>query len=166
MASKQEAVDNSAIEAPKMASLEEQPQPKPSVPTCKYSKRVVLKTLLEYPYGGLSLVGERIVIGGWVKSSKEVRKMPQLSPESQSQPQTESGRRKEDVTCTEILQSRVPLFWSFMNIFGLKDKALDSTMAHQVASDVILEVNDGSCPGNLQVKNCFLTYFDELIVSN
>ncbi|KAJ8429609.1 hypothetical protein Cgig2_017443 [Carnegiea gigantea] len=151
MASKQEVIDNSAIKPPNMASPEEQPQPGPRIPTCKYSKRVVLKTLLGRPDGGLGLVGERIVIGGWVKSSKEVRKMPQSPPESQSQPQLESGKRKEDVTCTEILQSRVPLFWTFMKIFGLKDKALESTMAHQVASDVILQVNDGSCPRNLQV---------------
>ncbi|KAJ7950560.1 Asparagine-tRNA ligase [Quillaja saponaria] len=37
----------------------------------KYSNRIILKTLMESSDGGLGLVGQRIVIGGWVRSSKE-----------------------------------------------------------------------------------------------
>ncbi|XP_010552076.1 PREDICTED: asparagine--tRNA ligase, cytoplasmic 2 [Tarenaya hassleriana] len=44
------------------------------VPLSKYSNRVELKTLLERSDGGAGLVGERVVIGGWVKSSRAVKK--------------------------------------------------------------------------------------------
>eukprot|EP00252_Welwitschia_mirabilis_P014956 TRINITY_DN33045_c0_g1_i1.p1 TRINITY_DN33045_c0_g1~~TRINITY_DN33045_c0_g1_i1.p1 ORF type:complete len:570 (+),score=138.73 TRINITY_DN33045_c0_g1_i1:197-1906(+) len=59
----------------------------------KYSRRVLIKTILSRPDGGKGLVGQRIVVGGWVKTGREQGK---------------------------------------------------STFA-------FLEVNDGSCPSNLQV---------------
>ncbi|CAI5525590.1 unnamed protein product [Closterium sp. Naga37s-1] len=36
-----------------------------------YSKRVVIKTILGAPDGGLSLVGQTLVVGGWVKTGRE-----------------------------------------------------------------------------------------------
>ncbi|GJP29115.1 hypothetical protein CLOM_g2407 [Closterium sp. NIES-68] len=36
-----------------------------------YSKRVVIKTILGAPDGGLSLVGQTVVVGGWVKTGRE-----------------------------------------------------------------------------------------------
>eukprot|EP00897_Mesotaenium_endlicherianum_P000126 jgi/Mesen1/10113/ME000075S09614 len=59
----------------------------------KYSKRVLIKRILKAPDGGLSLVGEKINVAGWVKNGREQGK---------------------------------------------------GTFA-------FLELNDGSCPGNLQV---------------
>ncbi|KAH9770885.1 Asparagine--tRNA ligase cytoplasmic 2 [Citrus sinensis] len=48
--------------------------------TWRYSNRVLLKTILESGNGGLGLVNERVVIGGWVKTSKEVKKEPMPPP--------------------------------------------------------------------------------------
>jgi len=59
----------------------------------KYSKRVLIKKIIGRPDGGQGLVGQRVVVGGWVKTGREQGK----------------------------------------NTF------------------VFLEVNDGSCPANLQV---------------
>lgn len=36
-----------------------------------YSNRVVIKTILNAPDGGLSLVGRVITVGGWVKTGRE-----------------------------------------------------------------------------------------------
>ena len=41
-----------------------------------YSNRVTLKTILEGSVGEMGLVGKTVVIGGWVKSSKELKKEP------------------------------------------------------------------------------------------
>ncbi|GBG73250.1 hypothetical protein CBR_g12968 [Chara braunii] len=59
----------------------------------KYSKRVLVKTILKAPDGGVSLVGKTVTVGGWVKTGREQGK----------------------------------------------------------GSFAFLEVNDGSCPANLQV---------------
>ncbi|GFZ20074.1 asparaginyl-tRNA synthetase 2 [Actinidia rufa] len=48
------------------------------VPLSKYSKRVILKTIFDR--SNEELVGERVVVGGWVKSSIEVRKDPLPQP--------------------------------------------------------------------------------------
>ncbi|KAJ8431426.1 hypothetical protein Cgig2_004458 [Carnegiea gigantea] len=155
MSSREEA-SGSAIEAPKMASPQE--LPKPQIPNSKYTKRVVLKTLLERSDGGLGLVGERIVIGGWVKSSKEIRKEPPPQPEPEHRAQ--SGHK--DLTCNEILQTRVPILRAFMKIFGMgsrsgkkKEKEVESgieqRVQHPIESTVILQVSDGSCVPTLQV---------------
>jgi len=150
MSSKEEA-SGSAIEAPKMAS-----PPKPQIPNSKYTKRVVLKTLLERSDGGLGLVGERIVIGGWVKSSKEIRKEPPPQPEPE--PQAQSGHK--DLTCNEILQTRVPILWAFMKIFGMGswkkkenevESGIEQRVQHPIGSTVILQVSDGSCVPTFQV---------------
>eukprot|EP00249_Psilotum_nudum_P016825 c26000_g1_i1 orf=578-2509(+) len=37
----------------------------------KFSKRVLISTILGRPDGGLGLVGERVVVGGWVKTGRE-----------------------------------------------------------------------------------------------
>jgi len=154
MSSKEEAA-GSAIEAPKRASPQE--LIKPQIPNSKYTRRLVLKTLLERSDGGLEFVGERIVIGGWVKSSKEIRKEPPPQPEPE--PQAQSGHK--DLTCNEILQTRVPILRAFMKIFGMggrsgkKEKEVDSgieqRVQHPVESTVILQVSDGSCVPALQV---------------
>ncbi|KAL2932743.1 Asparagine--tRNA ligase cytoplasmic 2 [Bienertia sinuspersici] len=156
MASKQEpkvAANESQKLAPKQE--EEAPPIKTQIPMSNYSKRVVLKTLLSREDRGLGLVGERIVIGGWVKSSKEVRKQPSPS----FQPDTEGPKPgKKDVTCTEILQNRVPIFRTFLKLFGVgnhvdkhSSENLTERVQHPVISSVILQVSDGSCISSLQV---------------
>nr|DAD24072.1 TPA_asm: hypothetical protein HUJ06_025535 [Nelumbo nucifera] len=50
----------------------------PRVAPSKYSERVVLKSIVGRSDRGSELIGERVVIGGWVKSSKEqVKDLPQ-----------------------------------------------------------------------------------------
>ncbi|KAJ7961650.1 Asparagine-tRNA ligase [Quillaja saponaria] len=122
----------------------------------KYSNRVVLKTLLESSDGGLGLVGQRVVIGGWVRSSKEVMKEPvaPLPPIDNRMDEIKS----KDVSCVEILQSRIPLFRSIIKVLGgsgytIREKF--ETVAPKPSppppSTACLQVTDGSCVANLQV---------------
>ncbi|KAF2284580.1 hypothetical protein GH714_027280 [Hevea brasiliensis] len=62
---------NKPSEEPETIPLETEPST-PLIPSSKYSNRVVLRTIIERSDGGVGLVGETIVIGGWVKSSREV----------------------------------------------------------------------------------------------
>jgi asparaginyl-tRNA synthetase len=41
------------------------------VARAKYSKRVIIKSILGREDGGLSLIGQVMVIGGWVKTGRE-----------------------------------------------------------------------------------------------
>uniref|UniRef100_A0A5B7BRA9 asparagine--tRNA ligase n=1 Tax=Davidia involucrata TaxID=16924 RepID=A0A5B7BRA9_DAVIN len=121
----------------------------------KYSKRVILKTVLGRSDDGLGLIGERVVIGGWVKSSKEVRK------ELQGPPPPMDGRNviaaPKDVSCAEILQSRLPFFRSIIKVFGggghypIREKLDSGIPKPPPPSIAILQVSDGSCVANLQV---------------
>ncbi|KAF2284572.1 hypothetical protein GH714_027213 [Hevea brasiliensis] len=61
---------NKPSEEPETIPLETEPST-PLIPSSKYSNRVVLRTIIERSDGGVGLVGETIVIGGWVKSSRE-----------------------------------------------------------------------------------------------
>ncbi|XP_057534670.1 asparagine--tRNA ligase, cytoplasmic 2 isoform X1 [Amaranthus tricolor] len=134
---------------------------KPHIPNSNYSKRVVLKTLLDREDGGLGLVGQKIVIGGWVKTAKEVRKNPPSSPESDNEPKPEAQTEQKDVTCSEILQNRMPIFRTFLKLFGVghyqgqKEKELTAGIVQRVQqpvlSTVVLQITDGSCIASLQV---------------
>ncbi|KAM7527479.1 hypothetical protein LguiB_030889 [Lonicera macranthoides] len=120
----------------------------------KYSDRVLLKTLLGRSDGGLGLIGERVVIGGWVKSAKEVRK--EAVPAAQAQPRPVAGEPKNDVTCVEVLQSRIPFIRSIMKVLGggaghFRDKLEFSVPRPPTPSTVILQVSDGSCVSSLQI---------------
>ncbi|KAL9228372.1 hypothetical protein vseg_003961 [Gypsophila vaccaria] len=134
------------------------PPPKPQVENSKYTKRVVLKALLGREDGGTGLINERVVVGGWVKSAKEVRKQPTIlaKPENDQQPEPTGSK---DVTCAELLQTRMPIFRSFMKLFGVggsnggKDSVLSlaQKVQHPVVSTMTLQVSDGSCVASLQV---------------
>ncbi|KAJ8748154.1 hypothetical protein K2173_000562 [Erythroxylum novogranatense] len=124
----------------------------PSLLPHKYSNRIVLKTLLERSDGGVALAGQRVVIGGWVKSFKEVKKDPVPT----------QGNDQKNVTCAEILQSRIPLFRSIYKILcgggggssgnhpiGGKLEAVVATPPSP--STAFLCVSDGSCAATLLV---------------
>ncbi|KAM1044275.1 hypothetical protein FF1_035389 [Malus domestica] len=123
----------------------------------KYSKRVLLKTILERRDGGLELIGERVVIGGWVKSSKEVRKEPVPRIDGDHVPGEPEPR--SDVSCVEILQSRIPFLRTIVKVLGggsggnypLKDKLEAALHKPPPPSTVFLKVGDGSCVASLQV---------------
>ncbi|KAJ8560749.1 hypothetical protein K7X08_022609 [Anisodus acutangulus] len=122
----------------------------PAATLSKYTKRVMLKTILARSDGGLT--GQRVVIGGWVKSSREIRKQP-VTPHPAAAPQVVSPK---DVTCSEVLQSRIPLLRSIMKVFGggeyrVREK-LDVVIQKAPPPSVsILQVSDGSCVPSLQV---------------
>ncbi|XP_055812961.1 asparagine--tRNA ligase, cytoplasmic 2 [Solanum dulcamara] len=123
----------------------------PAVDLSKYKKRVVLKTLLGHSDGGVGLIGQRVVIGGWVKSSREIRIQSATPP-----PVPAHVVSPKDVTCSEVLQSRIPLLRSFMKVFGAgeyrvreKINVVFQTMPQPSVS--ILQVSDGSCVASLQV---------------
>ncbi|KAJ1427888.1 Aminoacyl-tRNA synthetase, class II [Sesbania bispinosa] len=121
----------------------------------KYSNRVQLKTLLDRPHGGVELLGQRVVVGGWVKSSKEVEKS------SPPPPLTDDGvdeTTKKDVSCVEILQSRIPLLRNILDVFGggghVPRKKRDSVPHKPLPpkpSTAYLLLTDGSCVATLQV---------------
>ncbi|KAI7984254.1 Asparagine--tRNA ligase, cytoplasmic 2 [Camellia lanceoleosa] len=127
----------------------------PVVTFSKYSKRVILKTILGRGDGGVGLVGDRVVIGGWVKTSKEVTKKPVPPPVVEG---------SKDVTCVEIIPTRLPFFRSIMKVFvgshePVREK-LDSVVQklpppppplQQSSLFAVLQVSDGSCAASLQV---------------
>ncbi|CAL0329538.1 unnamed protein product [Lupinus luteus] len=135
-----------------------------------YSNRVLLKTLLhhhahdhDHGDGAVSLVGQRVLVGGWVKSSKEVKNKPSPSPSSLIMDDGfgETTRNK-DVSCVEILQSRIPLVRSIFHVLGGKSyvprKKLEHSSQHPLKaimlpqpSTVYLLLTDGSCVSSLQV---------------
>lgn len=125
----------------------------PAVELSKYTKRVVLKTLLGRSDGGVGLIGQRVVIGGWVKSSREIRIQSATPP-----PVPAHVVSPKDVTCSEVLQSRIPLLRSIMKVFGAgeyrvreKINVVFQTMPQPSVS--ILQVSDGSCVASLQVHS-------------
>ncbi|OVA08677.1 Aspartyl/Asparaginyl-tRNA synthetase [Macleaya cordata] len=121
------------------------------LPQYKYSKRVLLKTIVGRSDEGLGLIGERVVVGGWVKSSKEQTKEVQPTPTM-----TTVMTGHKDVTCVELFQSRIPLFRAIIKVLGgtnsspLREK-LEKSNAKPVPSIAYLQVSDGSCVPSLQV---------------
>ncbi|XP_057511967.1 asparagine--tRNA ligase, cytoplasmic 2 [Actinidia eriantha] len=127
------------------------------VPLSKYSKRVILKTIFDRSSD--ELVGERVVVGGWVKSSSEVRKEPPPQPPL---PGAASGdvavaTGPKDVSCVEIIQTRIPFFRSIMKVLGGTHNPIREKLESVIQklppppSIAILQVSDGSCVSSLQV---------------
>nr|GLL33288.1 asparagine--tRNA ligase, cytoplasmic 2 [Ipomoea trifida] len=115
----------------------------------KYTNRVTLKTVFERNDGGMGFAGRRIVIGGWVKSSREIRKDPEPAPAPE-----DVGTK--DVSCVEVLQSRIPLIRSIMKVFGggdfrVREKLESSVQKLPQPSVSFLQLSDGSCVQSLQV---------------
>ncbi|XP_057451396.1 asparagine--tRNA ligase, cytoplasmic 2 [Lotus japonicus] len=114
----------------------------------KYSDRVQLKVLLD---GGAELAGKRVVVGGWVKSSKEVEK-------SAPPPPLTDETKTEDVSCVEIIQSRIPLIRNILEVFGgsgyaarkKRDPVPPKPMLPKPSIAYLL-LTDGSCVATLQV---------------
>lgn len=134
---------------------QEQVVPRMPVTLSKYSNRVILKTILNRSDKGLGLVGDRVVVGGWVKSSKEIRKEPlpasdhhNVAPPQQNAPQ--------DVTCVEVIQSRIPFLRQIIRVFGghqysVRDKLNVVSPKPPTPSVSVLQISDGSCVHSLQV---------------
>lgn len=78
----------------------------PSTHPSRYSHRIILKSLLNRSDNGLGMLGERLVIGGWVKFSKEL------------EPLKMADLMLADVTCVQVIQSRIPFLRSIIKAFG------------------------------------------------
>lgn len=138
----------------------EAPKPKPQIQlyNSRYSKRVLLKTIFSDSDGGSAFIGQRVVIGGWVKSSKQTllkkENVPPLLPPpvGGTAPQPPPPAQK-DVTCVEMFQSKFPLFRSIMRVFGSNQPLREKVESIKEASTsvVYLQVSDGSCVDNLLV---------------
>ncbi|GLT64819.1 hypothetical protein SLA2020_372890 [Shorea laevis] len=122
----------------------------------KYSNRVTLKTIFECGKHGLGLVGERVVIGGWVRNSKEERKEPGASSPLPDDKVAEGSPK--DVSCAEILQSGIPFFRTIIKVLSgsarqsVLRENLDSLIPMPPPSSILfLQVGDGSCTESLQV---------------
>lgn len=123
----------------------------------KYSNRVLLKTILDRRDGGPELIGQRVLIGGWVKSSKEVMKHPPPPPPAADHGPGHEPEPKSDVSCVEILQSRIPFLRTIVKVLGgsssnnpLRER-LDAVLKPAPPSTAFLKVSDGSCAASLQV---------------
>lgn len=116
--------------------------------------------MLESADGGLGFVDQKLVIGGWVKSSKEVVRNA-ASPSADADVRAVSDalpRRAKDVSCIEIIQSRIPIVRSFLrmlygnNVHG-GEKLETPVHKPPLPSTAFLAVNDGSCVASLQVTS-------------
>ncbi|GLU08030.1 hypothetical protein SLE2022_249600 [Rubroshorea leprosula] len=104
-----------------------------------YSNRVTLKTIVERCDQGRGLVGQRVVIGGWVRSSKVEKKEP-------------AAASPKDVSCAESLQSRIPFFGTIIKFLaGSASEPAIREKLEQPYSILFLQINDGSCATSLQV---------------
>ncbi|XP_016510361.2 asparagine--tRNA ligase, cytoplasmic 2 isoform X3 [Nicotiana tabacum] len=94
----------------------------------KYTKRVMLKIILGRDDGGVGLIGQSVVIGGWVKSSMEIRKQPVTPPPAAPAPQVFGAGE-----------------------YRVREK-LDAVIRKAPQPSIsILQVSDGSCVPSLQV---------------
>lgn len=114
----------------------------------KYSNRVVLRTILGRGDGGHGLLGMRVVVGGWVRSAKEVKKEPDVGS---------SPSLPRDVSCVEILQTRIPFLRSLINVLGgghsyPPPREKTDIVIPKLPSTVFLQISDGSCVASLKVN--------------
>ncbi|KAI7738404.1 hypothetical protein M8C21_021534 [Ambrosia artemisiifolia] len=128
----------------------------PPVDLSKYSKRVLLKTVLDRADGGLGLVDQRVVVGGWVKSSREVRKDPVPATRPPVGGDGKQGTGGKDVRCVEVFQSRIPFLRTIIKVFGgntahTKEKVESVGPKPATPSVSILQISDGSSTISLQV---------------
>lgn len=121
-------------------------QQQQSVEWFKYSKRVVLRSIVCREDKGMGLVGERVVVGGWVRSRKEKARKVVSEPR-----QVEA----QDATCCEVLVARVPILRTIVRILMVKDgDAVRRPVAGPPKSEPVvayLRINDGSCIADLKV---------------
>lgn len=128
----------------------------------KYSKRVILKDIVGRDDGGAGLLGQRVVIGGWVKSSREIKKDPPLKPPSTVDTDPVGPN---DVSCVEVIQSRIPFLRSIFKVLGggdhrIRDKLDSVTPKPPQPSISVLQISDGSCVPSLRVNKFLCFYVD------
>ncbi|KAM0029071.1 putative asparagine--tRNA ligase [Helianthus debilis subsp. tardiflorus] len=127
--------------------FDEMPNPNPTptqVEFSKYSKRVILKTILDREDGGLGLVDQRVVVGGWVKSSRELRKDPP--------PMTGDRKENAEVKCVEVFRSKIPFLRTVIQVFGGNTTHIKEKVGSKPALSIaFLKISDGSSVTSLQI---------------
>ncbi|URE26074.1 tRNA synthetases class II (D, K and N) [Musa troglodytarum] len=108
----------------------------PPIQRFKYSKRVMLKSILDREDEGLAIVGHRVAVGGWVNSRKERAEADDAS--SPTRP-----AQADD----EVLVQYVPFLRPISSLPG----ALAAATSKDKHTIVYLLINDGSCITNLQL---------------
>lgn len=124
----------------------------------KYSNRITLKSILDCGDDVLRIVGKRVVIGGRVRSSKEVKKELPIAPPPHSDAGDKPAPGSPNVTCVEMLQSRIPFFRAIIKVLSgstaqpaVREK-LESLISRPPPPSIcILQISDGSCVATLQV---------------
>ncbi|XP_020585597.1 asparagine--tRNA ligase, cytoplasmic 1-like isoform X2 [Phalaenopsis equestris] len=128
------------------------PQP-PSVERFKYSTRILLRSILGRDDGGKGLAGQRVQVGGWVKSGVDKQKP---SVPSSTSPVAAAPSVVKDVACSEVLVSWLPILRSIARILtggGYSAhflRKLDCP-GKPVPTVGYLRISDGSCPASLEV---------------
>lgn len=124
---------------------------------------MVLRTILERSDGGLGLLGAKVVVGGWVRSAKEVVKK---EPAVAVQPDVGSSPPPlRDMSCVEILQTKIPFFRSIIRVLGGGSGSYPpprekiDTVVPKLPSTIYLQISDGSCVASLKVNFTFSVYF-------
>ena len=146
--------------------------PKP-VALSKYSNRVELKTLLERSDGGARLAGKRVVIGGWVKSSRAVKKdSPPPPPPQPSVTVPPPPSTKSNISCTEIIQSKMNIFRKLFDVLSGGGKTTypifdKPEITGQKATSppeytIYFLISDGSSVSSLQVNVFAHKMLDEM----
>ncbi|CAH2054644.1 unnamed protein product [Thlaspi arvense] len=131
----------------------------------KYSNRVELKTLLQRSDGGARLAGKRVVIGGWVKSSRAVKKdsPPPPPAEVAVHPPSSGGNQASttaNISCTEIIQSKMNIFRKLFDVLSGGGKTYPIFDKPELAGQktapppeyiLYFTISDGSSVASLQV---------------
>lgn len=130
-----------------------QTPPLPAVERFKYSNRVLLRSILGRDDGGIGLAGEKLLVGGWVKSGEEKQKPDAPVP---IPPVPAAPPVVKDVNCSEILFSRLPILRSIARILTIGGcNALFPTKLEAPVKPVptiaYLRINDGSCFSDIQI---------------
>lgn len=127
----------------------------------KYSKRVLLKTIVDREDGGLGLVGETVVIGGWVKSSNEEKtEAPHWTPTADKEAPV-GPKDQNAVNCLELfqIQTHFPFFRSIRKALGGAPHPvrprIEAPPPKPLSSIAFLKVSDGSCVTTLKV--CYIS---------
>ncbi|KAG4137816.1 hypothetical protein ERO13_D07G095300v2 [Gossypium hirsutum] len=147
--------------------MESQQEPKVTIPPLiplEYSNRVMLKTILECGDDQIGLFGKTVVVGGWVKSSKEVKREPvaaALKPPTAAEAFPPSPGRKE-LSCVEVVQSRIPFFKKIIRVFGVSSDSYPGVREKfepvpkpppPPPSKFFLQISDGSSISSLMVAS-------------
>lgn len=112
-------------------------------------KRSPIKSIVGPRNGDLQFIGQRVLVGGWVKSF-HVRPKKEVAVDSGG-----ADVAQRDLKCAEALFLRFPLFRCIVKVLnhGVHpvEEKLEAVMEKKMEGIAYIRINDGSCVNNLQV---------------